>query len=95
MSKFWPALIALQLLGCLMIVMVFGSEISSTTRNPEAGLAAVLFGFPLVIGEVIGLGLLYLCRAALPDAHREKILLASTALMFAAPLVLLLAMQGT
>ena len=74
---------------------MFGPELASSTRNPEAGLAALLVGLPLVIGQIVILAFLFLIRDSLPESHRDKILMSSTVMMIAVPLVLMIAMLGS
>ncbi|MBB4615865.1 hypothetical protein [Novosphingobium taihuense] len=81
MRTFNYILLSTQAVACAFLLVVIGSLMADPVRNPEGGFMMALIGLPLAVVSALILGWIYAMRSALPDEHRERILLISTVFM--------------
>ena len=85
----------IQLLASGLVILMFGSNMLSSTRNPEAGLALVLVGIPLAALVLAAWGMVFVLREAFNQHSRGRITMASTATMLLTGFVILIAAMSS
>ncbi len=74
-------LFVLQLCGTVLISLIFWSQHARSNPDPYAQMAAIFVGVPVLILVTLTLGLIYKWRQSLPERYRDKVLLASSAMV--------------
>ena len=92
MNRFFAiAAFVLQFLGSVLVILMLGSNLAGSARDPYLGMAAVVFGIPMLVLLLCLCVAVFILRDAISQPSRDRMTMASTILILATTLVVVAA----